>query len=55
MAGVACTHVAMGLIGGVLCSQVAQTRSGFRGPEDRLVYVGRGPTYVVWSEIPSWV
>ena len=20
-----------------------------------MVYVGQGPTYVVWSEIPSWV
>ena len=35
---------------------------GWRGPvlvlEDprgRLVYVGRGPTYVVWSGIPRWV
>ena len=27
----------------------------FRGSEGRLVYVGRGPAYVVWSEIPNWV
>ena len=34
---------------------MAWTRSCFRGPEGRLVYVGRGPAYVVWSGIPSWV
>ena len=55
MAGIACTHVAMGWIGGVLYSQVARTRSCFRGSEGRLVHVGRGPAYVVWSGIPSWV
>ena len=55
MVGVACTHVAMGWIGGVLCSRVVRTRSCFRGPEGRLVYVGQGPTYVVWLGIPSWV
>ena len=55
MAGVACTHVAMGWIGGVLCSRVAQTRSCFRGSNGRLIYVGQGPTYVVWLGIPSWV
>ena len=55
MAGIACTHVAMGWIGGVLYSRVARTRSCFRGSENRLVYVGQGPAYVVWSEIPSWV
>ena len=55
MAGIACTHVAMGWIGGVLYSRVARTRSCFRGSEGRLVYVGRGPAYVVWSGIPSWV
>ena len=55
MAGVACTHLAMGWIGRVLCSQVARTRSCFRGPEGRLVYVGQGPTYVVWLGIPSWI
>ena len=55
MAGIACTHVAMGWIGGVLYSRVAWTRSCFRGSEGRLVYVGRRPTYVVWSGIPSWV
>ena len=27
----------------------------FRGSKGRLVYVGQGPTYVVWSGIPSWV
>ena len=27
----------------------------FRGSEGRLIYVGRGPAYVVWSGIPSWV
>ena len=53
MAGIACTHVAMGWIGGVLYSRVARTRSCFRGSEGRLVYAGRGPTYVVWSGIPS--
>ena len=55
MAGIACTHVAMGWIGGVLYSRVARTCSCFRGSEGRLVYVGRGPAYVVWSRIPSWV
>ena len=55
MAGIACTHVAMGWIGGVLYSRVAWTRSYFRGSKGRLVYVGRGPAYVVWSGIPSWV
>ena len=55
MEGIACTHVAMGWIGVVLYSQVARTHSCFRGSEGRLVYVGRGPTYVVWSGIPSWV
>ena len=54
MARIACTHVAMGWIG-VLYSRVARTHSCFRGPEGRLVYVGQGPTYVVWSGIPSWV
>ena len=55
MAGIACTHVAMGWIGGVLYSRVARTRSCFRGFEGRLIYVGQGPTYVVWLGIPSWV
>ena len=55
MAGIACTHVAMGWIGGVLYSQVARTHSCFRGPEGRLVYVGQGPAYVMWSGIPNWV
>ena len=49
MAGIACTHVAMGWIGGVLYSQVAWTHSCFRGSEGRLVYVGRGHAYVMWS------
>jgi len=34
---------------------VALTRSCFRGSEGRLIYVSRGPAYVVWSGIPSWV
>ena len=55
MARIACTHVAMGWIGGVLYSWVVRTRSCFRGSEGRLVYVGWGPAYVVWSGIPSWV
>ena len=55
MAGIACTHVAMGWIGGVLYSRVAQTHSCFRGSECRLVYVGWGPAYVMWFRIPSWV
>ena len=55
MAGIACTHVAMGWIGGVLYSRVAWTHSCFGGSEGRLIYVGRGPAYVVWSGIPSWV
>ena len=42
MERVACTHVAMGWIGGVLCSRVAWTHSCFRGSECRLVYVGQG-------------
>ena len=55
MARVACTHVAMGWIGGVLYSRVAWTRSCFRGSEGRLVYIGQRPTYVMWLGIPSWV
>ena len=55
MTGIACIHVAMGWNGGVLYSRVARTCSCFRGPEGRLVYVGQGPAYVVWSGIPSWV
>ena len=55
MARVACTHVAMGWIGGVLCSRVALTHSCFRGSEGGLVYVCQGPAYVVWLGIPSWV
>ena len=55
MVRIACTHGAMGWIGGVLYSQLVQTHSCFRRPEGRLVYVGRGPAYVVWSGIPSWV
>ena len=55
MVGIACIHVAMGWIGGVLYSRVARTCSYFRGSESRLIYVGRGPAYVVWSGIPSWV
>ena len=46
MAGIACTHVAMGWIGGVLYSRVAWTCSYFRGPEGRLVYVGPRLTYI---------
>ena len=45
----------MGWNGGVLYSRVARTRSCFRGSEGRLVYVGQGPAYVMWSGIPSWV
>ena len=55
MAGVACTHVVMGWIGGILYSWVARTRSCFKGSEGGLVYVGQGPAYVVWLGIPSWV
>ena len=55
MAGIACTHVAMGWIGGVLYSRVAWTRSYFRRSEGTLIYVGQGPAYVVWLGIPSWV
>ena len=55
MAGIACTHVAMGWIGGVLYSRVVQTHSYFRGLEGWLVYVGQGPAYGVWLGIPSWV
>ena len=55
MAGIACTHVAMGWNSGVLYSRVGRTCSCFRGSEGRLIYVGRGPTYVMWSGIPSWV
>ena len=55
MAGIACTHMAMGWNGGVLYPRVARTHSCFRRPEGRLVYLGRGPAYVVWSGIPSWV
>ena len=55
MAGIACSHVAMGWIGGVLYSRVARTRSCFRGSEGGLVYIGRGLAYVMWLGIPSWV
>ena len=55
MTRVACTHVAMGWNGGVLYSRMAGTRSCFRGSEGGLVYVGRGPAYVVWLGIPSLV
>ena len=55
MAGIASTLVAMGWNGGVLYSRVARTRSCFSGYEGRLVYVGRGSAYVMWSGIPSWV
>ena len=55
MARVACTHMAMGWIGGVLYSWVAWTHFYFRGSESRLIYVGQGPAYVVWSGIPNWV
>ena len=55
MPGIACTHVTMGWIGGVLYSRVARTRSCFRESERRLIYVSWGPAYVVWSGIPSWV
>ena len=47
MSGIACTHVEIGWIGGVLYSRVAWTHFCFRGPEGRLVYVGQGPAYVV--------
>ena len=53
MAGIACTHVAMGWIGGVLYSRVARTRSCFRGSEGRLVYVGRGPHMSCGLEFPA--
>ena len=43
MVRVACTHMAMGWVGGVLYSRVAWTRSYFRGSKGRLVYVGQGP------------
>ena len=36
MAGVGCTHMAMGWIGGVLYSRVVRTRSGLRGPMDKV-------------------
>ena len=55
MAGIACTHVAIGWIGGVLYSRVARTCSCFRRSEGRLIYVSREPAYVVWLRIPSWV
>ena len=55
MARIACIHVAMDWIGGVLYSRVVQTHSYFRGLEGWLVYVGQGPAYVMWLGIPSWV
>ena len=55
MARIACTHMAMGWIGGVLYSRVALTHSCFRGPDGRLVYVGQRPAYVAWLGIPNWV
>ena len=55
MVRVASTHVAMGWNGGILYSRVAWTHSCFRGSEGRLIYVGLGPAYVVWSGSPSWV
>ena len=53
MAGIACTHVAMGWISGVQYSRVARTYSCFRRSEGRLIYVSRGPAYVVWSGNPQ--
>ena len=55
MAGIACTHMALGWIGRVLYSRVALTYSCFRGSKVRLIYVGQGPAYAVWLGIPSWV
>jgi hypothetical protein len=55
MAGVACTHVAKGWIGGVLYSQVARNYFGLRGSGAGVIYVGLNPTYVMWLESPSWV
>ena len=54
MAGIACTHVAMAGVRSTVFSGGADPFL-FRGSEGRLVYVGRGPAYVVWSGIPSWV
>ena len=56
MAGVACTLVA-GMWPDLRCAVLSGGVDPFlfRGSKGRLVYVGQGPTYVVWSGIPSWV
>ena len=53
MAEIACTHVAMGWIGGVLYSRVARTRSCFRGSEGRLIYVSRDLHMSCGLEFPA--
>ena len=54
MAGVACTLVA-GMWPDLRCAVLSGGADPFlfRGSKGRLVYVGQGPTYVVWSGIPS--
>ena len=53
MAGIVCTHMAMGWIGGVLYSRVVRTHSCFREPEGRLVYVGRDQHMSCGLEFPA--
>jgi hypothetical protein len=43
------------LDGGVLCSQVARTRSGLEKPRCKLTYQGLSTIYVVRLEITSWI
>ena len=56
MAGVACTLVA-GMWPDLRCAVLSGGADPFlfRGSKGRLIYVSRGPAYVVWSGIPSWV
>ena len=53
MARVACTLLANGLDGGVLCSQVPQTRSDLGKARFGLTYARFGSTYVGWLGTPA--
>ena len=56
MAGIACTLVAR-MWPDLRCAVFSGGADPFLfgGSEGRLVYVGRGLAYVMWSGIPSWV
>jgi len=53
MARVACTHLANGLDGGVLCSRVPRTRSDLGKARFGLTYARFGSTYVGWLGTPA--